>query len=237
MRYLFSFLLCLSSLVSFSQNPKIKIKHLTGDLYTYTTYNTYKGAVTDANAVYLVTNKGVVVIDAPWDATQFEPFIDSIQARHRQKVVLAIATHSHGDRAGGLAFFKSKGIRTYTSKLTDEILKASKAPRAAHTFTNDTTFTVGQYKINTFYAGKGHTKDNLTIWFPKDKVLFGGCLVKSTKAIDLGYIAESDLAAWPKSIEKLKQKYPDTRFVVTGHDAWGNRESLAHTQRLLREKK
>jgi metallo-beta-lactamase class B len=237
MRYILYVSFCLSAFTSFAQNPKLKIKHLTGDLYVYTTYSTYKGAVTDANAVYLVTNKGVVVIDAPWDPTQFQPFLDSIAAKHHQKVVLTIATHSHGDRAGGLAFFKSKGIKTYTNKLTDELLKANKEPRAVYTFTNDTTFTVGQYKISTYYAGKGHTKDNIVVWFPKDKVLFGGCLVKSAEADNLGYIGEADLAAWPKSIERLKQKYPDTKSVITGHDAWGNRESLAHTLKLLREKK
>ncbi|WP_293787463.1 PEDO-3 family subclass B1 metallo-beta-lactamase [uncultured Pedobacter sp.] len=237
MRYFLSFLFGLSAFASFAQNPKLKIKHLTGDLYAYTTYNTYNGAVTDANAVYLVTNRGVVVIDAPWDSKQFQQFLDSIAAKHHQKVVLAIATHSHGDRAGGLAFFKSKGIKTYTSKLTDELLKTNKEPRAAYTFTNDTTFTVGQYKISTYYAGKGHTKDNIVVWFPKDKVLFGGCLIKSTEADNLGYIREADLAEWPKSIQKLKQKYPDTKFVITGHDAWGNRESLDHTLKLLTEKK
>jgi metallo-beta-lactamase class B len=237
MRYLLSFFLALPAFVSFAQNPKLKIKHLTGDIYVYTTYNTYKGTVTDANAVYLVTNKGVVVIDAPWDTTQFQPFLDSIQAKHRQKVVLAIATHSHGDRAGGLAFFKSKGIKTYTNTLTDQLLEINKEPRAAYTFTNDTTFTVGQYKINTYYAGKGHTKDNIVVWFPKDKVLFGGCLVKSAEADDLGYIGEADIEEWPKSIEKLKLKYPDTKFVITGHDTWGNRECLAHTSKLLQDKK
>ncbi|MGM9477596.1 PEDO-3 family subclass B1 metallo-beta-lactamase [Pedobacter sp. GSP4] len=236
MRQVFSILLSLSFFTAFAQNPKIKIKHLTGNLYVYTTYNNYKGVLTDANAVYLVTNKGVVVIDAPWDPAQFEPFLDSIQAKHHQKVVLAIATHSHGDRAAGLAFFKSKGIKTYTSKLTDEILRANKEPRAAYTFNNDTTFTVGNYKLSTYYAGKGHTKDNLVIWFGQDKVLFGGCLVKSTEATDLGYIGEADLEAWPKSIGKLKQKYPDSKFVITGHQAWGNTEALDYTQKLLSKK-
>ncbi|SER11001.1 PEDO-3 family subclass B1 metallo-beta-lactamase [Pedobacter rhizosphaerae] len=215
------------------QQTPLKITPLKGDLYVYTTYNTYKGSLTDANAMYLVTNKGVVVIDAPWEPKQFQPFLDSIQAKHHQKVVLAIATHSHADRAGGLAFFKSKGIKTYTSKLTDQILKANKEPRAQHTFGKDTTFTVGQYKINTFYPGGGHTKDNILIWFGKDQVLFGGCFVKSTEASNLGNITESDLKAWPGNIQKTKKKYPNTTFVVTGHQAWGNRESLDHTLKLL----
>ena len=36
---------------------------------------------------------------------------------------MCFATHSHEDRAGGLEFYRQKGIKTYTIKLTDEILK------------------------------------------------------------------------------------------------------------------
>nr|WP_199562674.1 BlaB/IND/MUS family subclass B1 metallo-beta-lactamase [Pedobacter chinensis] len=198
-----------------AQNPKLKIKHLTGNLYVYTSYNDYKGTLTDANAMYLVTSKGVVVIDAPWDPTQFQPFLDSIQAKHHQKVVLAIATHSHADRAGGIAFFRSKGIKTYTSKLTDEILKENNEPRAEFIFANDTTFNVGQYQIKTYYAGQGHTKDNIAIWFTRDKVLFGGCLVKSTEAKDLGFTGEANVLEWPNAISKLKEKFPQTHYVMS----------------------
>ncbi|UKT64988.1 PEDO-3 family subclass B1 metallo-beta-lactamase [Pedobacter mucosus] len=235
MRLLYIILLSLTTVCSYGQNPKLKIKHLKGELYIYTSYSKYKGVLTDANAMYLVTDRGVVVIDAPWDSTQFQPFLDTIATRHHQKVVLAIATHSHSDRAGGLRFFKSKGIQTYASKMTNEILAASKKPQAEFTFTADTTFTVGQYKIDTYYAGEGHTKDNLVIWFPKDKVLFGGCLVKSTEAKDLGNISEANLTQWPRSIQRLKYKYPISSSVITGHQAWGNRESLEYTQKLIKK--
>lgn len=236
MKLLFTFLLAVLFSAAFAQQPKLQIRHITGNIYAYTTYSTYKNTITDANAVYLVTPKGVVVIDAPWDPSQFQSFLDSIRLKHHQRVALAIATHSHEDRAGGLAFFKSKGIKTYTSLRTDQILEAHKAPRAEFTFSKDTIFTLGGYKIGTYYAGAGHTTDNLVIWFGKDQVLFGGCLVKSVESKDLGYIAEADLNAWPKSINKLKEKYPDAKYVVTGHQAWKGQESLDYTLELLSEK-
>ena len=49
------------------QNPDIKIEKLKDNLYVYTTYNTFKGTKYAANAVYMVTDKGVVVIDSPWE--------------------------------------------------------------------------------------------------------------------------------------------------------------------------
>ena len=116
-------LVFLSVQCCFSQSvPKrLEITHLTGDFYIYVTYNLYKGSRVPANGMYVVTDNGVILIDSPWDTTQFQPLLDSIQSRHRQPVVLCIATHFHEDRTGGLEYYKSKGIKTFTSRQTDEL--------------------------------------------------------------------------------------------------------------------
>src|SRR5881394_3644427 len=99
---------------SLSAQP-LMITPLTGDFYIYTTYNIYKGDQVPANGMYLVTSNGVLMIDTPWDSTQFQPLLDSIQSRHHKKVVLCIATHFHEDRTGGLEFYQRQGIKTYTT--------------------------------------------------------------------------------------------------------------------------
>ena len=38
---------------------------------------------------------------------------------------------------------------------------------------------MGQHAFQTYYGGQGHTPDNIVIWFDKEKILYGGCLVKS----------------------------------------------------------
>ena len=76
-------------------NNSLKISHLTGDFYIFVTYNLYKGAKIPANGMYLVTNKGVVMFDTPWDTTQFQPLLDSIKAKHNKAVVACFATHFH----------------------------------------------------------------------------------------------------------------------------------------------
>lgn len=234
MKTLFSITFCLIFSGTFGQNPKLKIVKIAPHLYKYTTYNTYKGTITDANAVYLVTKKGVVVIDAPWDSTQFQPFLDSIKAKHNQKVVLAIATHSHEDRAGGLAFFKAKGIKTYATKNTNKILSELKKPVAQFTFNGDTTFNIGGLNVKTFFAGGGHTKDNITVWFEQDKVLYGGCFVKSTDSEDLGYVGEANVKQWPQSIKNLQKKYPKVKLLIPGHGNGNTPKALNHTLELLK---
>ena len=79
-----------------SPNQKLVISHLTGDFYIYTTYGSYKGEPVPSNSMYLVTTKGVVLFDTPWDSTQFQPLLDSIKIKHNKKVVLCISNHFHG---------------------------------------------------------------------------------------------------------------------------------------------
>ncbi|SFD81801.1 subclass B1 metallo-beta-lactamase [Flavobacterium phragmitis] len=229
------FLAIVSNSFGQSKNSPLQISHLTGDFYVYRTFNDYKGNKISANALYLVTDKGVVLFDAPWDKTQFQPLLDSIKAKHNKDVVMLFATHSHEDRAGGFDFYKKKGIKTYSIKLTDDILKKNKEPRAKFIIPNDTTFTVGQHKFEVYYPGKGHAPDNIVVWFDKEKVLYGGCFVKSADAEDLGYLGDANVKEWKTSIGKVKTKFKNPKFIIPGHDDWKNIESLNHTSELVND--
>jgi metallo-beta-lactamase class B len=217
-----------------SSSP-LQISHLTGDFYVYKTFHDYNGASISANAMYLVTDKGVVLFDAPWDQTQFQPLLDTIKARHNKDVVMYFVTHSHDDRSGGLAFYRQKGIKTYTITLTDQILQKEKKKRAEFVLPNDTTFTVGQHTFKVYYPGKGHAPDNAVIWFEKEKLLYGGCFIKSTEAKDLGYLGDSDVKEWKKSIKKVQTKFKNPIYIIPGHDDWNNTASLNHTLKMVDE--
>jgi metallo-beta-lactamase class B len=219
-----------------TQIPNLKITHLTGDFYVFTTYRSFKGKPMSSNGLYFLTSNGAIMVDTPWDTTQFQPLLDSIQMKHHKKVILCIATHSHEDRTGGLEFLRQNGIKTYTTKQTDEICKEHRERRAEFCFAKDTIFKVGNYSFQTFYGGEGHTKDNIVIWFGKDKILYGGCVIKSTEAADLGYIGESNLTAWPHTLEKIKERFLNPKYIVTGHQDWTSLASLDHTLELLRQK-
>ena len=218
-----------------SKNSPLQISHLTGDFYVYKTFNKYKGNLISANAMYLVTDEGVVMFDCPWDETQFQPLLDSIKARHNKNVIMCFATHSHGDRAGGLDFYKQKGIKTYTIKLTDEILKKNKEKRAEFVIPNDTIFTSGNHYFRVYYPGKGHAPDNVVVWFEKEKLLYGGCFIKSADAKDLGYLGDSNVKEWEKSIKKVQTNFKNPMYIVPGHEDWTNKESLNHTLKMVKD--
>ena len=229
------FLIIVSNSFGQSENSPLQISHLTGDFYVYRTFNDYKGVKVSANAMYVVTKEGVVLFDAPWDKTQFQPLLDSIEAKHNKSVVMVFATHSHEDRAGGLEFYRRKGIKTYSGKLTDEILKENKEARAGFIVPKDATFTVGQYNFEVYYPGKGHAPDNIVVWFGKEKILYGGCFVKSAGAKDLGNLGDADVKEWEKSIKKVQAKFKKPKYVISGHDDGTTSEAISHTLKLVQE--
>ncbi|EIA07484.1 beta-lactamase [Flavobacterium frigoris PS1] len=191
----------------------------------------------DANGMYVVTQAGVILFDSPWDDFPYQLLLDSIELKHHKKVVLALATHSHEDRTSGLDFYKQHGIKTYTTKLTDAISIKNERPRAEFLMDKDTVFNIGGFKFETFYGGEGHTKDNIVVWFDKQKILYGGCLVKSIDAKDLEYVGEANLQEWPKTIKRVQEKFKKPKCIITGHHDWSNTEVLNHTLQLLEENK
>jgi len=240
MKYIFSLiLLSILSITLLAQraNDKLKISPLTGNFYIFTTFQPIEGNPFPANGMYVVTNAGVVMFDTPWDTSQFQPLLDSIKVRHNKNVVLCIATHSHDDRTAGLEFLTGHGVKTYTSVQTDEICKKRNNKRAQFLFDHDTTFTIGQYSFETFYPGQGHTPDNIVIWCGAEKILYGGCFVKSTEAESLGNLTDANLKEWGNSVSNVQRKYRHIKFIIPGHQGWKSNKSLIYTLKLLHRKK
>lgn len=227
----------LSNIFGQTKKTKLQISHLTGDFYIYTTYNTYEGSQIPANGMYLFTNNGVVLFDTPWDTTQFQPLLDSIKLKHRQNVIMCIATHWHSDRTDGLEYYKQKGIKTYTTKLTDELSKKNNNKRAEYLIEKDTVYNIGQYTFETYYPGQGHTEDNIVIWFEKEKILYGGCLIKGTQAENLGYLGDGNILDYETTLKNVQKKYNAPNFIIVSHHDWNNINSLKHSIKLARKLK
>jgi metallo-beta-lactamase class B len=240
MRAITTIIIFISTLTfSFGQtvNNELKITHLTGDFYVFTTYKMLGTIKQAANGMYLVTDSGAVIFDSPWDTSPFQPLLDSIKMRHNKKVVMCVATHSHEDRTSGLTYYRQQNVKTFTTEQTDEISKKNERPRAEFLMKKDTIFSIGQYNFRTYYGGEGHTKDNIVIWFDKEKILYAGCLVKNINAKSVGYVKEANLEEWPKTIKKVQMKFKKPKFIIVGHGNWNSTKSLNHTLKLLKEYK
>lgn len=230
-------LFSLTKLFGQSNQPNLRISHLTGDFYIYTTFNLYEGNKIPANGMYLVANNGVVLIDTPWDTTQFQPLLDSIKSKHSKIVIMCIATHWHSDRTEGLEYYKKKGIKTYTTISTDELSKKNGKKRAEYLIKKDTTFNIKQYTFKIFYPGQGHTSDNIVIWFPQEKILYGGCLIKGADAENLGYLGDGNTKEYYTTLMKVQKKFPGPEYIIVSHNDWKNLNSLNHSIKLAKKLK
>src|SRR5690606_5099180 len=97
------------------------------------------------------------------------------------------------------------------------------------------TVRLGGRVVEVYYPGPGHAPDNVVVWVAEERVLFGGCFVKSADAPNLGYTGDADIAAWPGAVTRVAERYPEAALVVPGHGAVGDRSLLDHTIHLARQ--
>jgi metallo-beta-lactamase class B len=186
-----------------------------------------------ANGLVAETEKGVILVDTGWDTAQTRQLLDLIAARIRKPVLLCIISHCHADRLGGISLLKARGIRTISTAHTASLAAKGGYELPEGILPPDTMFTVDGLQLVCYYPGPGHGPDNIVVWFPSRKVLFGGCFIKSTDADNLGNIADANLQAWPESIRKVQKRFPAPEYVVPGHDSWTSTNAMEHTLQLL----
>ncbi|MCB0497355.1 MAG: subclass B1 metallo-beta-lactamase, partial [Cyclobacteriaceae bacterium] len=87
------------------------------------------------------------------------------------------------------------------------------------------------------YFGAGHTADNIIVWLPSRQILFGGCLIRSMQAKNLGNITDAKISDWDTTVSKVIKKYPNIKTVVPGHGKVGGADLLYHSVELVKEAK
>lgn len=220
-----------------SPKPNPTFTPLNERVYVHTTYGIYQNAAVPSNGLVIRTNDGIVLVDTGWDSDgntdNTRRVLRWVADSLRQPVRLCIVTHAHDDRVGGISELRRAGIRVISTPLT-----ARKAAEQGHQAPEgilppDTTLTVGGEPIRCYFPGEGHTSDNIVVWLPKQRVLHGGCFVKSVAAFGLGNIADANLNEWAASIRRVADRFGAARTVVPGHDEWTDGRALQHTLRLL----
>lgn len=234
-------LLVLSIPMIASAQYSINTTKVDSNIYLYTSYGdagNYKNV--DANAVVVVSGDEAMLFDTPWDSVQAEQLITWITGSLRKKITLSVITHAHADRIGSISTMHRHGIPTYSHHLTAQEAAKRYYPRPQHIFYNDdTTFRCGNIVVVAYYPGAGHTIDNIVLYIPSKKFLYGGCFIKSGFSTDIGNIEDADMAAWPVSLAKMKNRFKKTGFnmVIPGHGSWKSDKAIENTLRLLTETK
>jgi metallo-beta-lactamase class B len=191
------------------------------------------GTVFPANGMLLETRRGSIIVDPGWTDSQATALLDWAR-RIGKPVERAVVTHFHADRTGGIGALERARIPVLGLALTRELAAGAGSaalPSAVPGLESGKWRDPEGFEL--FYPGPGHSRDNIVVYFPRQRALFGGCFLKSVTATGLGNTADASVSEWPAAVERTRRAFPAARIVVPGHGTLRG-DPLAHTSKLLR---
>ncbi len=188
-----------------------------------------------SNGVILVDRGKAFLFDTPVTVEQTRTLADWIAHSLQAEIVGFIPNHWHGDAMGGLSYLQQLGIDAYAYSKTIDIARSRGLPQPNHGFEESLTLKLNDIDIHAYFMGGGHSTDNIVVWIPSEGLLFPGCMVKDLDTTSLGNLSDADIEAWPGTIEKVLNAFPEAQWIVPGHGDVGDRSLLIHTRNLLLE--
>ena len=200
----------------------------------------------------------LVLVDTPYTPEATREVLDWVKAQMGEREITAINTGFHYDNLGGNSYLIDEGIPVYGSELTATLLAQRgedmramtldwlQAPRyrryyeahaalvyAAPTHLFDLEeglqLKFGDEVVQVYYPGPSHAPDNVVVYFPSRKLLFGTCMIIGEDKV--GNTSDADMAAWPESVRDLSRF--DFNMLVPGHGDRLDPGLLEHTLDLL----
>ena len=186
-----------------------------------------------ANAGFVVTGHGVVVIDALGSPVLAQRLLEQIRTITAQPVTHVIVTHYHPDHFYGLQTFKAMGARIIAHRAARDYLLSDGAQLRLQTARQDMApwvdgqtrlieadqwldgeqlLTVGGVRFQIKPMGPAHTPEDLVVYLPEKRLLFTGDLVFDNR---LPFVGQADSGRWLKALDALLAF--DATTIVPGH--------------------
>jgi len=214
-------------------SPSLKIYQITENTFRHVTYlKTRSFGLYPCNGLIAISNGESMVFDTPsYDSVALE-LINWLEKDQNTKVKGVVINHAHVDCLGGLATFHEMGIPSYASNLAVQKALVDRVISPEIGFEKKQILKVGDVTIVNRYLGEAHTSGNIVSYIKQDKVLFGGCLLKSLNA-SKGNLNDADVMEWSNTVKNAKEQFPDIQFAVPGHGEVGGLELLDYTITLF----
>lgn len=209
----------------------LKMVKLADGVYQHISYEYVSSwGYVGSSGLVVVDGKNAHIIDTAWTESQNQELLSWVTTMNLT-VKSVIVTHFHEDSSAGIPFFNDLNINTYASTLTNMLLTEAKKESATMQIA-DNPQSMFNGLIEVFYPGPGHSQDNIVVWLPEAKLLFGGCFIRSNKHNHLGNVADASIEKWAKSVTQVINRYPEVNIVVPGHGKIGGQSMLSHTKAL-----
>ncbi len=187
-----------------------------------------------SNAGFVVTDEGVVVIDALGSPALARELLQEVRRVTAQPVRHVILTHYHADHAYGLQVLRDAGATIWAHPAAREYLNSDAAERRLETSRQElapwidadtklvvptrwtegeeTAIRLGGTELVLRHLGPAHTPEDLAVWVPSAGALFVGDLVFRGR---VPFVGQADSRRWIASLERLIAFAP--RIVLPGH--------------------
>lgn len=216
----------------------IQLIHLQDSIYVHVTWHHPDNfGRFPSNGLIVIKNGQALMVDTPMDNDKTGRLTKYLKDSMSVDLVKVIIGHFHDDCLGGLGYLQSVGIESIANSMTIAKCKEIGISVPSTSFTDSLTFDFNGEQIDCRFFGAGHSFDNITVWIPDKKILFGGCLIKSGNSTGLGNLSDAVIADWDFTIEKIVKNYPVIKTVIPGHGQFGGAELLKHTVELVEKEK
>ena len=217
-------------------NEDIRLIHLKDSVFIHESYFNFPNAGRyPSNGLIIIKNGKAVMVDTPNNNQQTKTLVEFLRDSLKASTELAIPCHYHSDNLGGLEYLHSLQINSVANKMTCKICEERNIVVPKIGFYKDTTINFYGLNIELAFKGGAHSVDNIVVWLPESRILFGGCMVKHIQSRNPGNITEADLDAWVPAVSKVKKSYINAEYIIPGHGLHGGPELLDHTIQLISE--
>ncbi len=186
------------------------VQQIGPDLYAY-----ISEIDSSANATFLVTGEGILVVDTGANQTEANKLLAAIRKISQAPIRYVINTHYHPDHSGGDALIGS-GATIFSTDFTREKVTAMNKGRLTRqswiTFPEAVTIHLSGHEVRVYHPGPAHTLGDVVVYFPDQHALATGdlFLTNSCPAMDDG-----DLENWIAALDQMLRL--PIEHVVPGH--------------------
>lgn len=186
-----------------------------------------------SNAGFVVTDDGVVVLDALGTPSLAQKFLGKIRSVTKLPIRKVVMTHYHADHMYGLQVFKEQGAQIIAPDGARDYLNSEVAENLLQTrrkelkpwvdertrlvpadvyLEKDMEFTLGGVHFRTIPQGMAHSEGDMAMLVEPDNVLFTGDIIFEGR---IPFIGEANTSNWLTRLEKLQSV--NVKALIPGH--------------------
>lgn len=205
----------------------------------------------ESNNAFLVTDEGVLVIDARQHPRRAEELLATIRKYTDKPIKYLINTHAHGDHYFGNSVFKREGATIISHVDTAGMMKSHlpiemkrrmgyfkqrsydpaevKLVMPDVTFDSKLTLVLGGRTVELIYMGPGQNPGDTLVYFPKERVMFTGGPFSTNSWANPSFTPS--MSNWVVLLRKIAAM--DVDKYLGGHGDIGTKQDVLHEAQLV----